>query len=139
MVYCSNCGHQIKNNSLFCPKCGNRVGVTINVQKQYSQPFQLQEQKPFKPNSYMAFALLTTFGFCLPIGLYAVTLANKVDGLYYSGEYEKAEMVAKDAKKWSIIGLVVAICFWIVFLCVFILLAVFVDGFWEGFLNALFS
>lgn len=106
MAYCSICGNIISDGTLFCPKCGNRVGVIASVQQQYCLPFEKQRQKPFRPNSNLAFAILTTLLFCVPLGIYAIILANKVDSLYDMGEYEKAEMTAKDAKKWSIIGMV---------------------------------
>lgn len=104
MRYCSICGNRINDGTLFCPKCGNRVGVVVNVQQQHSHPF--EQQKPFKPDSNLVFAIVTTCLFCVPLGLYAIILANKVDYYYDLGEYEKAEMTAKDAKKWSIIGMV---------------------------------
>ncbi len=80
---------------------------------------------------------MTTFLFCLPIGIIAVIFANRVDELYELGEYEKAEMAAIDAKKWSILGTVIGVGFWIVLFIGFILCALFVDGFWEGFINVL--
>jgi len=122
MPYCSNCGNTISNETLFCPKCGSRVGVVINVQQQYGQSFQQQEQKPFKPNSNLAFAIVTTCLCCVPLGVYAIILANKVDSLYYLGEYEKAEMTAKDAKKWSIIGMACGFFFQMICIIVYIVL-----------------
>ena len=135
MPFCSNCGNLINNNTLFCPKCGNRVGVIINIQRQDAQPFEQKEQKPFKPNSNMALAILTTVLCCVPLGVYAITLANKIDTLYYYREYQKAEMAAQDAKKWSIIGMTIGFITWIVY--IIIVLGIiggesFQEGFWEG-------
>lgn len=118
MPYCSNCGNVINDKSLFCPKCGKRVAVVINIQRQDNQPFQQNEQKPFKPNSNMILAILTTVLCCVPLGVYAITLANSVDTLYYSGEYQKAEMAAQDAKKWSIIGIVIGFVTCIVYILI---------------------
>ena len=109
MPYCNNCGSYITDSSLFCSKCGQRVGVVLKVQQQ--QPFQSvdrQQNKPFKPNSNIALAIITTVVCCVPIGIYAIILANRVETLYYDGEYEKAEMTAQDVKKWSIIGMVIS-------------------------------
>ena len=138
MPYCSCCGNIINDDTLFCPKCGNRVGVVLNVQWQQFQSFSQQEQKPFKPNSNMAFAILSTCLCCVPTGVYAIVLASKVDRLYYTGEYEKAEMVAADAKKWSIVGMVISLTFWIVYIIIVIIFGV-IGGaaFWDGFFNAL--
>lgn len=30
MKYCSNCGHEIKNNAKFCDKCGSEIISTTN-------------------------------------------------------------------------------------------------------------
>lgn len=129
MAFCSNCGNSIKENSLFCPVCGQRVGVMLKVQKQETfVSANNMENKPFKPNSNMTLAILTTIFCCVPLGVYAIVLANKVDTLYYSGEYELAEMAAKDSKKWSIIGIVLTFTLYMVFLVIGIVLAILTDG-----------
>ena len=138
MPYCSKCGTIIDNNTLFCPKCGSRVGVVVNVQQQQIQQFQKNGQKPFKPNSNMTFAIITTVLCCVPFGIYAIIQANKVDTLYYLGEYKKAEMAAQDAKKWSIIGIVTSFVGCILYILIILVLGI-IGGehFWEGFFNAL--
>lgn len=98
MPYCSKCGTIIDNDTLFCPKCGSRVGVVVNVQQQQIQQFQKNGQKPFKPNSNMTFAIITTVLCCVPFGIYAIIQANKVDTLYYLGEYKKQRWLLKMQK-----------------------------------------
>ncbi len=127
MPYCSICGNKVNVRSLFCPKCGNRVGVVVNVQQEYSQSFQQQQQKSFKPNSNMAFAIFTTCLCCIPFGIYAIILASKVERLYDMGEYEMAEMTARDVKKWSIIGMVSGFLVQMTFLIIYILLIFYVE------------
>lgn len=124
MPYCSNCGTSVSEDTLFCPHCGQRVGVVLRVQQQYfSQPLERQHIRRIKPNSNMALAILTTVLCCVPLGVYAIILANRVDTLYYEGEYEKAEMTAQDVKKWSIVGMVVsAIAIFIYFVVLIIAL-----------------
>ena len=60
-----------------------------------------------KPNNYLALAIFTTVCCCLPAGIYAIIRAMKVNELYMMKQYEEATLAANDAKKWSIIGIVV--------------------------------
>lgn len=130
MAFCSNCGSSLENNSLFCPTCGQRVGVIVNVQHQdsFSIPPNTEDSKPFKPNTNMTLAILTTVLCCVPLGVYAIVLANKVDTLYYAGEYKLAEMAAQDSKKWSIIGILSTSILYIVCFVIGIVLAIMTDG-----------
>ena len=57
----------------------------------------------------MVLAILTTIFCCLPTGIYAIIQASKVDKLYMAGDYDGAEIAAGDAKKWSIIGIVLSV------------------------------
>ena len=130
MSYCSSCGHQVDNDSVFCPVCGNRVGVVVRVQHQEppTPPYQQDKQLPFKPNSCMGLAVFTTLCCCLIFGIYAMVLAGQVDTLYYSGHYREAEMKAADAKKWSIIGIVLGIACYIFIIIYIIALIIVTDG-----------
>ncbi|MBO7139889.1 MAG: CD225/dispanin family protein [Prevotella sp.] len=64
----------------------------------------------------MVLAILTTIFCCLPTGIYAIIQASKVDKLYMSGEYNEAMKASDDAKKWSIIGIVISVVCWIFYL-----------------------
>lgn len=122
MKFCNQCGNQLNDSAQFCPKCGNHFETVFNGQQpqptpQPAQPYiqyvQAPPQRPIKPNSNMVLAIITTLCFCFILGLYAIILASKVDGLYAAGEYEEAQMKADDAKKWSIIGIVGGIISWL--------------------------
>lgn len=130
MAYCSNCGNYINDNALFCPKCGQRVAVVVKIQQQQISlsDSHHEQRKPPKPNSNVALAFLSTALCCFPIGVYALVLANKVDTLYYLGEYQKAEYTAEDAKKWSIIGIVCGAIGEIVLLIFYLTLIILTDG-----------
>lgn len=52
----------------------------------------------------MIWAVLSTVLCCVPIGIYAIICANKVDELYNAGNVEEANKQAAEAKKWAIIG-----------------------------------
>lgn len=130
MGFCSNCGSPVNDTNIFCPNCGQRVGIVVRVQQQqpFMQPFVQEKPKPFKPNSGMGLALFTTL-FCSPIfGIYAMFLADKVDSLYYSGRYKEAEMKAADSKKWSIIGIVFGIIIDILLVITLIVIGIKTDG-----------
>ncbi|WP_084793530.1 CD225/dispanin family protein [Prevotella ihumii] len=66
---------------------------------------------PPKPDNYLILAILTTACCCLPIGIYAIILANRVNTYYFAKQYDLAVLTAREAKKWSIIGIVAGIVF----------------------------
>ena len=129
MGFCSNCGNPINDNILFCTNCGQRVDFVVKVQQQpFIQLNTQKETKPFKPNSGMGLAFITTLLCCPIIGIYAMVLADKVDTLYCSGHYREAEMKATDSKKWSIIGIVVGIIIDIVLIITLVVITIITDG-----------
>lgn len=56
-----------------------------------------------KPSNYLALAIFTTVCCCLPTGIFAILRAMKVNDYYMMKQYDAA---SNDAKKWSIIGIV---------------------------------
>ena len=64
---------------------------------------------PARPENNLLWAILTTCLCCLPLGIYAIVQASKVNTLYAEGNYAEAKAMADDAKKWSIIGAVVGL------------------------------
>lgn len=130
MAFCSNCGNPVDDTCVFCPNCGQRVGVVLRVQQQqpFIQPYVQEKKKPFKPNSGMGLALFTTLFCSLIFGIYAMILADKVDSLYYSGLYKEAEMKAADSKKWSIIGIVFGLIFYFLLIIALIVIGIITDG-----------
>lgn len=84
------------NNGSGAYNRGNNMGnYGNNVGGQY---------KPIKPDNNMVWAVLTTLFCCFPLGIYSVVQASKVNGLYNTGNYSKAQRMADDAKKWACIG-----------------------------------
>ena len=76
--------------------------------EQFNSEKQSRNYQPAKPNNNMALAIITTVLFCLPLGIVGIVKANKVNTLYNEGQYEAAKEAAKEAKKYSIIGIVCA-------------------------------
>ncbi len=135
MAFCKNCGNQVNDGTKFCPKCGQAVDGVPQQQvfQQQAQAYQQTQQQPVKPDTHMVLAILSTVFCCLPTGIYAIILANKVDKLYYSGLYDEAEEASNGAKRWSIIGAAAYAVIWLlIMLCCF-----FLPGFAEGFFGAL--
>lgn len=75
--------------------------------EQFDSEKQSRNYQPAKPNNNMALAIITTVLFCLPLGIVGIVKANKVNTLYNGGQYEAAKEAAKEAKKYSIIGIVI--------------------------------
>ena len=91
----------------------NYQGQQSNGYGPYNRP-----QRPYKPDSNMILAIVSTiFGF-LPFGIIAIIYAAKVENLYYQGLYDEAYQASNNAKKWAIISLICIACligFWILF------------------------
>jgi len=121
VVSCNKCGTVVDIGTSYCPNCGCSIGNYGNSSG-YNH-FQQSQQRPFKPDSNMVWAILTTIFCCLPTGIYAIILASKVDGLYYAGRYDEAKEASNGAKKWSFIGCVLAIIGFLLYVIFFILMA----------------
>jgi len=105
-----------------------------NISPQNNSQGQNSEQKfnylrPI-PKNWLIESILVTIFCCLPFGIAGIVYATKVESLYYSGDYAAAEKASKEAKKWTIVGL-------IAFPIILILYFIFVFGL--GFMGALFS
>lgn len=74
---------------------------------------------PQKPDNNLVLAIITTVCCCLPFGIVAIVMAAKVNGLYMAGQYEAAEKAAKDAKKWSLIGIACGVVVDIIYMAVY--------------------
>ena len=94
-----------------------RTGQTgrTNTQEQ-----NVQEQMPMmKPDNHMALAIFTTICCCLPLGIVAIVKANSVNSLYMMKQYQAAVMASNEAKKWSMIGIVISFVVWLIYIVCF--------------------
>lgn len=64
-----------------------------------------QNNTPVKPDNNMILAIFTTLCCCLPIGIYAIYKASKVNEYYALKQYDAAIATAAEAKKFSFIGI----------------------------------
>ena len=69
----------------------------------------MEELNNPKPNNYLPLAIFTTLCCCLPFGIYAIIRSMKVNDYYMMKQYDAAAAAAADAKKWSIIGIVLGV------------------------------
>lgn len=79
----------------------------------------MEELNHPKPNNYLPLAIFSTLCCCLPLGIYAIIRSMKVNDCYMMKQYDAAEAASADAKKWSIIGIVVGLVFQIIYLAFF--------------------
>ena len=71
----------------------------------------MEEMITPKPNNYMALAIFTTVCCCPPVGIYAIIRAMKVNDYYLMKQYDAATLASNDAKKWSVICIVLGVIF----------------------------
>ena len=102
----------MKRCHLRLPHHSSNVVQLIKQKKCYGESAQkkvMEEMNTPKPNNNLALAIFTTVCCCLPAGIYAIIRAMKVNELYMMKQYDEAVLAANDAKKWSIIGIVVGL------------------------------
>ena len=67
----------------------------------------------------MALAVLTTVLCCLPLGIVSIIYAQKVDGLYFAGDYVGALEASKNARKWAMIGIIGGIVVGVIYFLIY--------------------
>jgi hypothetical protein len=67
-----------------------------------------------EPDNYLVWAILCTVLCCLPFGIVSIVYSTKVSGLWSQGRYAEAQVAANNAKKWAIIGAIVAAVVWLI-------------------------
>lgn len=124
-MFCSKCGGNNADDAKFCTTCGsvltpqqeanNNTETKEEVTQTQSQTqipapeiqyVNTQEPMP-KVQNYLVFSILVTIFCCLPLGIVAIINSSNVDKELVKGNYEGAVNASKQAKLFSIIGLVV--------------------------------
>lgn len=85
--------------------------------------YQDQQSYP-KPENNLVLAIFCTACCCLPAGIYAIIKANDVNNQYNMGQYELAERSAKEAKKWSLIGIGISAVVWVLYIIFYVFIIV---------------
>ena len=93
-MFCKNCGNQIADAAVVCPKCGVSVaGKSIA---------KATEQVP----NHMVWAILTTIFCCLIGGIFSIVYALKVNTKLAQGDVAGARAASKTAKRWIVVNVV---------------------------------
>ena len=71
------------------------------------------------PKTYMAESILVTLFCCLPFGVVGIINASKVSSLYTAGNVELAQAASLEAKKWTKIGFICGIVFYVLYFVVY--------------------
>lgn len=77
------------------------------------------ENKPQRPSSYLALAIISTILCCLPTGIVSIIYATKVNSHYEDGKYEEANKASKNAKTWGLVSIGIALLGWIIYILIF--------------------
>lgn len=71
-----------------------------------SKEHNLNELRPI-PKNWLIESILATIFCCLPFGIVGIINATKVESYYHAGDYEAAEKASKDAKKWTLVSVII--------------------------------
>ncbi len=61
------------------------------------------------PRTWLVESILVTLFCCLPFGIVGIINAAKVESRFYAGDIEAANRASAEAKRWSLIGLIVGV------------------------------
>lgn len=68
---------------------------------------------PLKPSNWVWQSVLVTLC-CFPIfGIIGLVNGMQVNSLYYAGNYDRAEVLARRARLWAIVGLIVGVVYYV--------------------------
>lgn len=65
------------------------------------------------PPSYLAWAILATVLFFLPLGVVAIVFSSRVGGLYAAGDYAGAQGSSRRARQFALAATLVGLVLWI--------------------------
>ena len=108
-MFCQNCGNQIADAAVVCPKCG------VPVAGKFIAP--ATEQVP----NHMVGAVLTALFCCQIGGIVAIVYAAQVNSKLACGDVEGARAASKTANTWItvnvITGVLIGIIYGIAIIC----------------------
>ena len=119
-MFCRGCGTQNADDAPTCTACGASL----------ANPFHSsglgQQLNPMsgKPDNYLIKSILVTLCCCLPFGIVGIIFASQVDSKWAAGDHEGAMTAAANAKKWTMIGLILGVVVNLILLAVQILAVV---------------
>ena len=107
-------------------------GTNFNTEKTSRNTSRNTDRKPPVPDSYLAYAIVSTIYCCFPFGIASIVYASKVVSTYIAGDYTGAKQASENAKKWAIWAAIAGGVFWTLYLLFFVIL-----GITTGFMDTL--
>lgn len=93
-MFCKNCGNQIADAAVICPKCGVPVSDKSVAPATESVP------------NHMVGAILTAIFCCQIGGIVAIVYAAQVNSKLDRGDIEGAQAASKTARTWIIVNII---------------------------------
>src|SRR6185369_1633461 len=104
-MFCQSCGTQNASDASFCVRCG----VALKPAGSPAPPPPHQYPPPQHIENYLVQAILVTIFCCLPFGIAAIVYAAQVNSKLAMGDFNGAMDCSRNAKKWSLVGLIVGV------------------------------
>ena len=102
-MFCKNCGNQIADAAVVCPKCG----VPVSGKSVASAT----EQVP----NHMVGAILTALFCCQIGGIVAIVYAAQVNSKLARGDIEGARAASKTANTWIMVSIITGVLFGVIY------------------------
>lgn len=115
-VVCPECGKLVSGLASVCPNCGAPLQPQqpiVAVPPTFSATTQ-QVPRP-RPDNHLVWSILNTICCCIPLGIWAIVKSNEVNRFYDAGDYDSAEKAADTASKINTVSAVIAFIGWIVY------------------------
>ena len=102
-MFCKNCGNQIADEAVVCPKCG------VPVAGKSVAP--ATEQVP----NHMVGAILTALFCCQIGGIVAIVYAAQVNSKLARGDVEGARAASKSANTWITVNIITGVLIGVIY------------------------
>ena len=129
LIKCFKCQSRISDRAVSCPYCG--VEISYNYRTQYRAYIKSPISEKFHPKSWLLESLLLVLAsvllftiWCLPFAVASCIYANRVEGLWKSGDIDGAILASEKAGKYYKIGLWIGIGTWVIIILIFCLLII---------------
>lgn len=118
-MFCKNCGKEISEDVRFCPNCGCDL-TGSQPAGNGGQPRDMHRGQT-KPPTHLVLAIIVTIFCCLPFGILSIIYSTKVDSYWLAGNVNEAWAYSRKAWNWALVGLVLSVVWWIVYMIMFFL------------------
>ncbi|MDR0982567.1 MAG: CD225/dispanin family protein [Culturomica sp.] len=107
VLYCRNCGAEVPENAVVCPRCGASLRNGFNY----------NGAKP--PKTWLVESILATLFCCLPFGIVGIVNAARVETRFYAGDFEGARRASVNAGRWTLVSVLCSVIVVIIYLAIF--------------------